>query len=272
MAVWTPPKKLKTDGGIGYPIRTDHLTALQDSIYDLIARSLTEAIAGFNMDDSKAVLIKGIITKNPSTYNLEVIDALVAWAGKIYYIPTQEVANVVGPYTGYYMTPSVVDIGDLMWRDGSIRPTMCYDILTITAYDDYSNDPPSGTLRYENIITIGSLFWPKQDSNYTVALLNNSWVHENLNPVKYKINQFGQLYLIGRFKLKDGGLQNDPLFQLPVGARPSKPLYLTLFADAGGIPELPIRIMIDKNGVVGGVHPYDTISRYYYAFNHVLPL
>ncbi len=272
MAAWTPPKKLKTDGGIGYPIRTDQLEALQHGIYDLIAKSLTEAIAGFGMDETKAVLIKGSIVKNPSTYNLEVTDALVAWAGNVYYIPTQIVYNVAGPYTGYYLTPSIEATDELTWRDGIARPTMYYDILTITAFDDFINDPPAGSLDYQKIITISSLFWPKIQNNYHTAALNSNWDAELFNPVQYKINQFGQLYLRGRFKLAEGGSQSAPLFTLPVGYRPSKPLHLTLFAHNGNIPELPIRIVIDTSGEVGGVDPYDTISSYYYSFHHVLPL
>lgn len=272
MAVWTPPKKLKIDGGIGYPIRSSHLDILQNGIFDLIAKTLTEAIAGFGMDETKAVIIKGAISKNPSTYNLEITDALVAWAGKIYYIPTQIVANTVGPYTGYYFMPSIQETDPITWRDGIDRPTMYIDILTPYAFNDLEEDPPVDSLYYLNIKKISDIYWIKDNDYYQTASLNSNWIAESGNKVQYKRNQFGQLYIRGRFKLVDGGSQNAPLFTLPVGYRPSKPLHLTLFAHNGNIPELPIRIVIDTSGEVGGVDPYDTISSYYYSFHHVLPL
>lgn len=272
MAVWTPPKKLKIDGGIGYPIRSSHLDILQNGIYDLIAKTLTEAIAGFGLDETKAVLIQGSISKNPSTYNLEITNALVAWAGKIYYIPSQIVNNLVGDYTGYYFLPSIQETDPITWRDGIDRPTMFIDTLTPVAFDDYQNDPPAGSLYYYNIKKVSDIYWIKEMDNYQYASLNPNWIGESGNSVRFRRNQFSQLYIQGRFKLVEGGNQSAPLFTLPVGYRPSRPLHLTLFAHNGNIPELPIRIVIDTSGEVGGVDPYDTISSYYYSFHHVLPL
>lgn len=265
-------KKLKTNEGVGYPIRLDHLVAMQDSLITAISRLCTDALGAFG-DDDHGLLLSGSIEITGSNRDLSTSECLIAWRDKLYYLPETTMSGAYGPYTAYALVPSTQSELPLLFKDGNVRDTLITDTMDVLMYNGYVDPLPDNSLSLSNINKFSSLYVRNISKTWLIASILNDWESIIDDPVRYRRNLIGQLELRGSFRLASGGDQTLPIINLPADYRPSTNRYLLVASkhDASTPTESPIMLMLTPNGDLGGISPYDNVSGIY-RLGHVIPL
>ena len=263
-------KRLNSNAGVGFPIRLDHLDAMQNSLITAIANLCTDALCNFS-DDNHGMLITGSISITGYTQNLATTDCLIAWQGKLYYLPETTIAGAYGPFTKYALLPSTSTELPLLYKDGNTHDTLIYDTLSVVMY--YGYDPqPDNSLDIAKVAKFSNLYVKNTPKSWTNAVMLNDWVSITGDPLRYRLNLIGQLELRGSIQLTTGGNQTLPITNLPTGYRPASNCYLLIAAkqDANLPTESPVMLILSPDGNLGGLSPYDTVSGIY-RFSHVIP-
>jgi hypothetical protein len=265
-------KRLNSNAGVGFPIRLDHLNAMQNSLITAIARLCTDALCAFG-DDNHGMLITGSISITGYNRDLATTDCLIAWQGKLYYLPETTMSGNYGPYTNYALVPTTATELPLLFKDGNTHNTLIYDTLSVVMYNGYTDPQPDNSLEIDYVIRFSSLYVKNTPKSWTVAVMLNDWVSITGDPLRYRLNLIGQLELRGSIRLTTGGNQTLPITNLPTGYRPSSNRYLLIAAkqDANSPTESPVMLILSPDGNLGGLSPYDTVSGIY-RFSHVIPL
>lgn len=265
-------KRLNSNAGVGFPIRLDHLDAMQGSLITAIARLCTDALCAFD-DVDHAMLITGSISITGFNRDLATTDCLIAWNGKLYYLPATTMAGGYGPYTDYALVPSTLTELPLLFKDANTHDTLIYDTFTVVMFNGYTDPRPDNSLDIDYIERFSSLYVPNKNISWTNALVLNDWESITGDPLQYRLNLIGQLELRGSVQLTTGGNQTLPITTLPIGYRPSSNRYLLIAAkqDTSAPTESPVMLILSPDGNLGGLSPYDTVSGIY-RFSHVIPM
>jgi len=265
-------KRLNSNAGVGFPIRLDHIDAMQNSLITAIARLCTDALCAFG-DEDRGMLITGSISITGSNRDLATTDCLIAWRGKLYYLPETTMSGGYGYYTNYALVPSTSTELPILYKDGNTHDTLIYDTLSVVMFNEYSDPPPDNSLDVAQVAKFSNLYVKNTPKSWTVAVMLNDWESITGDPLRYRVNLIGQLELRGSIQLITGGNQTLPITNLPTGYRPSSNRYLLIAAkqDANLPTESPVMLILSPDGNLGGLSSYDTVSGIY-RFSHVIPM
>jgi len=265
-------KRLNSNAGVGFPIRLDHIDAMQNSLITAIARLCTDALCDFSYDNH-GMLITGSISITGYNNDMSTTDCLIAWQGKLYYLPETTMSGNYGPYTKYALVPTTATELPILFKDGNIHNTLIYDTLSVVMYNGYTDPQPDNSLDIAQVAKFSNLYVKNTPKSWTVAVMLNNWVSITGDPLRYRLNLIGQLELRGSIRLTTGGNQTLPITNLPTSYRPSSNRYLLIAAkqDANSPTESPVMLILTPDGNLGGLSPYDTVSGIY-RFSHVIPL
>jgi len=265
-------KRLNSNAGVGYPIRLDHLNAMQDSLITAIARLCTDALCAFG-DDDRGMLITGSISITEYNRDLATTDCLIAWQGKLYYLPETTISGAYGPYTEYALLPSTSTELPLLFKDGNTHDTLIYDTLSVVMFNGDTEPQPDNSLNVRLVAKFSNLYVKNTPKSWALAVMLNDWEVIADDPLRFRLNLIGQLELRGSTRLNTGGNQTLPITNLPIGYRPSSNRYLLVAAknDANLPTVSPVMLILSPDGNLGGISPYDTVFGIY-RFSHVIPL
>jgi len=264
--------RLKTDEGVGYPLRLDQLVAVQDSLIAAISRLCTDALAAFG-DDDHGLLLSGSIEITGSNRDLYTTECVIAWRDKLYYLPDTAMSGGYGPYTAYALVPSTQTSMPLLYKDGNVRDTLITDTMDVVMYNGYGDPLPANSLSISNVHKFSELYLRNIAKTWLNASMLNDWESIIGDPIRYRRNNIGQLELRGSFRLASGGNQTLPIINLPAGYRPSTNRYIMAASkDSATDPtDAPIMIVLSPNGDLGSLSPYDNVSGIY-RLCHIIPL
>lgn len=217
-------KRLKTDEGIGFPIRMDDLQFLTDGTEEAIT-ALCEQLCLFP-DNTYGLLLKGSYDIHGSgPYYATITNAIIYFNGKIYYVDEQTVEAIYSDYKLSYLEPESYNFNQRFFKDGSYRNvyTIPKLILKTNAF------APDGCLSFNKIKRLSSIWVNQKKTAWQQITIGNGWQVDPNNPIRYRLNDIGNLEIIGRFKVV-GENASSTLFTLPSGFRPLINQEIRLFA------------------------------------------
>lgn len=258
-------KKLKTDEGVGFPLRLDDFRLMQDSSKEIVASVCEMLLQGKN--EQFGLLLRGTITTNMSVSpkTCTTTDAVVYFQGEIYEVVNATVDAIDDEYANWHLTPSEQVLSSRSYRDAVTRPVHINSVMELISRHGYNTQCPAGSLDIGNALKIEQLIVIKQESYPQTAALGSGFEEDRGNKVKFRKNDIGNLEIYGRFKILTSPLST--LFTLPLGYRPSVAQTFFIFGESTATYnpiEKPIKVQVLPNGLVS-VNQYQDFSEGYYS-------
>jgi len=258
-------KKLKTEEGVGFPLRLDDFRLMQDSSKEMVAHICKLLLQ--NRPYTSGILLAGSITTNlsASPKTCTTTDAVVYFQGEIYDVINDTVDAVDDGYPNWHLTPTEQVLSSRSYRDGVTRPVHVNSSMQLVSRHGYTTPCPEGSLDIGSAIKLAELIVVKQESYTQTAILMYGYEADGGNKVRFRRNDIGNLEIFGRFKVSSS--PGSTLFMLPLGFRPAIAQTFFVFAEAPdgyNLIEKPIKIQVLPNGTVA-INQYQDFSEGYYT-------
>ncbi len=221
--------KLLTNFQGGFPFTLDDIR-YNDEAYRYAFNNIIKAFA----PSGENFIISGCdITASGN--QLHTTEGLIYLEGEIIRVDEQAI-TISGWGTPYFTKATSFDpAGNKVFYDGSTHQTYRKDRGVL-----HWGTPQAGTPIVRALLNTGE----KNDWMHRIGrLLEPDWIYPQLlqgftndpdNPVRYRKNLLGQLEIMGQFEWD--GITDDPVFILPAGYRPEKPMQVLHTSNYGSAP------------------------------------
>lgn len=253
-------KILKTDVGVGFPIRLDDFRYMVEGLTDPLA-ALCEGI-GALPDPGHGLLLSGTFSVVEATATIS--DAWIYFDGEVYFIASQSLKAVNTAYPAWYFEVEEVEGTYRIFKDSVSRPVHVDRRLRLETYVGL-DEPPGGSLRHTNLVKLEDVLVFKTATSWQSPTLGSGSVNISGNSIRYRRNSLNNLEIMGKFKTSSSA--SATLFTLITGFRPSREQTITIFAETlmYQLAEKPMNITITPSGLVS-MSNYGDVGEGEYSF------